>query len=363
MHRLSIEQARLLAVRAQALTGPRHETLDGVVDLVETITCLPIDMTPAVAPSPHLVAWARLGPSYDERDLADALVSRDLWEDMDAIRPASLLPAHRALMSRPPSPHVADWLEANDLFRAEVLDTLADSEDPLPSKAIGATPQVPWRSSGWNENRSVALMLQILQGLGEVAIDGRHGNQRLWTVAERVLPDVEPIPVERAGELLDERRLSGLGIARATGTEIPGEPVHVGEAGEAAVVDGVAGEWRVDPEALAALDSDGGDERAVLLSPFDAIVRDRVRMVDLWGFDYTLEMYKPAAKRRWGYFALPVLDGAELVGKVDATTDRTRGHLAVTAVHEDGRWPRARRVRVAEAIDRLADCLGVTVQR
>ena len=87
------------------------------------------------------------------------------------------------------------------------------------------------------------------------------------------------------------------------------------------------------------------------------------RLVDLWGFDYTLEMYKPAAKRRWGYFALPVLDGAELVGKVDATTDRTRGHLAVTAVHEDGRWPRARRVRVAEAIDRLADCLGVTVQR
>ena len=75
------------------------------------------------------------------------------------------------------------------------------------------------------------------------------------------------------------------------------------------------GEWRVDPAALGA-DFEG---RTALLSPFDRLVHDRARAQELFDFEYTLEMYKPAAKRRWGYFALPVLHGDRLVGKVDAT--------------------------------------------
>ena len=72
-----------------------------------------------------------------------------------------------------------------------------------------------------------------------------------------------------------------------------------------------------------------------LLSPLDRLVYDRKRMVELFEFDYQLEMYKPAAKRRWGYFALPILHGDRLVGKIDATADRKAGVLRVDAIHRD----------------------------
>jgi uncharacterized protein len=91
-------------------------------------------------------------------------------------------------------------------------------------------------------------------------------------------------------------------------------------------------------------------------------VFDRRRMADLFAFDYQLEMYKPAAKRRWGYWALPVLDGDALVGKVDATADRAAGVLRVHAVHEDSRWSRARRAAVADEIAALGRWTGLVVE-
>jgi uncharacterized protein len=103
------------------------------------------------------------------------------------------------------------------------------------------------------------------------------------------------------------------------------------EVGEPAVVEGVKGTWRVDPSWLGQPFSG----RAALLSPFDRLIHDRKRTAELFGFDYQLEMYKPAAKRRWGYFALPILYGDRLVGKLDATADRKAGVLRVHAIHQD----------------------------
>ena len=97
------------------------------------------------------------------------------------------------------------------------------------------------------------------------------------------------------------------------------------------MVEGVSGKWRVDPAQL----GQPFAGRAALLSPFDRLVHDRKRMVELFEFDYQLEMYKPAAKRRWGYFALPILYGDRLVGKLDATADRKAGVLRVNAIHQD----------------------------
>jgi hypothetical protein len=82
--------------------------------------------------------------------------------------------------------------------------------------------------------------------------------------------------------------------------------------------DCVKGGWRVEPSLL----SGSFSGRAALLSPFDRLVHDRKRSQELFDFDYQLEMYKPAAKRQWGYFALPILYGDRLVGKLDATADR-----------------------------------------
>lgn len=102
--------------------------------------------------------------------------------------------------------------------------------------------------------------------------------------------------------------------------------MDVGSAGEPAAVEGVKGEWRVDPSYL----NQPFSGRAALLSPFDRLVHDRRRTAESFEFDYQLEMYKPAAKRRWGYFALPILYGDRLVGKLDATADRKAGAFEST---------------------------------
>jgi uncharacterized protein YcaQ len=117
----------------------------------------------------------------------------------------------------------------------------------------------------------------------------------------------------------------------------------------------VKGEWRVDPAYLAG-DFQG---RTALLSPFDRLVHDRVRALELFDFEYTLEMYKPAATRRWGYFALPILHGDRLVGKVDAAADRNASLLRVNAIHEDVRFSRAMTKAVRAELGELGTWLGL----
>ena len=125
------------------------------------------------------------------------------------------------------------------------------------------------------------------------------------------------------------------------------------------MVEGVKGTWRVDPVLL----DQRFQGRAALLSPFDRLLHDRKRILELFEFEYLLEMYKPAAKRRWGYFALPILYGDRLVGKLDAAADRTEGVLRVHAVH----WDVEASGAMASAVDReirdLAAWLGLEVQR
>jgi len=192
-----------------------------------------------------------------------------------------------------------------------------------------------------------------------VAISRRVGRERLWDLPERVYPaDVEIPPVEDAERIKSERRLAALGIARAKARKMPMEPIYVGEVGEPAVVEGVKGEWRVDPAYLGG----GFKGRTALLSPFDRLIHDRVRTEELFEFEYALEMYKPAAKRRWGYFALPILHGDELVGKLDAAADRKASALHVNAIHEDVKFSAALTKAVREEIENLAAWQGLEVR-
>jgi uncharacterized protein YcaQ len=356
MHRLTKEQARRIAIRAQVLDAERPTEL---VDLVRRLTFLQLDPTAAVAPSADLVAWSRLGSSYRPEDLTRALEEERALFEFDAlVRPMSDVGLYLAGASaRPAHARGRAWLEENDRFRRAILDLLRSS-GPLPSREIPDTCVAPWPSSGWTNNRNVTQMLEILLVRGEVAIAGRVGRERVWDLADRVYPTDVAVPsVEDAERTKNERRLASLGIARAKARAMPMEPVHVGEAGEPAVVEGVKGEWRVDPTYL----GDGFEGRTALLSPFDRLVHDRVRAQELFDFDYTLEMYKPAAKRRWGYFALPILHEDRLVGKVDATADRKAGVLRVDAIHEDARFTRAIRDAVQRELDELASWLGLEI--
>jgi hypothetical protein len=355
VHLLTKAQARRIAVRAQMLDAPRPPELLAVV---QRLTLLQIDPTAAIAPSADLVAWSRLGSAYEPDALKQALEQDRTLFELDAmVRPMGDLGLYLADAADWPSyDKQRDWLRDNDRFRRDILKLLGSS-GPLSSRDVPDTCVVPWASTGWTHNRNVTQMLEFLMMRGEVAIAGRVGRERLWDLAERVYPaDVVVSSGEEAERRRNERRLASLGIARQKFRVMPMEPVHVGEAGEPATVEGVKGEWRVDPAAL----SDSFEGRTALLSPFDRLIHDRVRAEELFDFEYTLEMYKPAAKRRWGYYALPVLHDDRLVGKVDAAADRKASVLRVNAIHEDVKFTRTMTKAVQAELEDLAKWLGMS---
>jgi uncharacterized protein len=354
VHRLSLTDARRIAVRAQLLERGRPTNLVG---LVRHLTLLQLDPTAAIAPNADLVAWSRLGSSYSPADLVKALKDRKLIELQALIRPREDLALFRAEMAGWPGrgdlrewqESRRDWVKANDACRRDILRRLRSS-GPLTSRELPDTCAVPWASSGWTNNQNVIKLLELMVARGEVATAGRKGRERLWDLANRVYPDDPVVPEEEALRIRNERRLHALGIARAKAPESPMEPWDVGDTGEEATVKGVKGTWRVDPAQLGQPFSG----RAALLSPFDRLIHDRRRTIELFEFDYQLEMYKPAAKRRWGYFALPILYGDRLVGKLDATADRSAGVLVVNAIHQDVTFTKTLMAAVRREIKDLA---------
>jgi len=356
VRRLTRTEARRIAIRAQMLDAKRPKDLAAVV---QQLTFLQLDPTAVVASSADMLAWTRLGNAYDPAQLRQALErDRTLFEHLAQptevepplaiVRPIADLSLFLADMAAWPfgSARRLEWMRANDAFRRRVLDQLRES-GPLTSRDIPDTSEASWESSGWTNDRNVTQMLQFLAGRGEVAIAARRGRERLWDLSERVYPaDTPMIPADEARRIRAERWLQALGVAR---------PRVVGDAGIAAEIEGTSGLWRVDPEATA----EGFEGRTALLSPFDRLTHDRARALDLFDFDYVLEMYKPKAKRRWGYFALPVLHHDQLIGKVDATTDRNDSALDVHAVHQDVRFTRVMTAAVNAELEALAQWLGL----
>lgn len=359
VHELSRSDARRIAVRAQLLTKERPTD---VVETVRQLSLLQLEPTNAIAPSAELVMWSRLGSAFDPQELWDAVDEQRLIELHQALRVADDIALFRAEMAEWPGSgelrewqeELRDWVMANNGCRRDILERLR-ADGPLPTSELPDTCVVPWASSGWNNNRNLRMMLDRLVQRGEVAAAGGQGRDRLWDLASRIYPDDPVPPVEEASRLRDDRRLSALGIARAKGTKLPFEPIDVDQAGEPAVVEGVRGEWRVDPAQL----GQPFAGRAALLSPFDRLLADRKRMSEIFDFDYILEMYKPAAQRRWGYYALPILYGDRLVGKLDARADRNEGELRVAAIHRDVPFSKAMTAAVDREIKDLARWLDL----
>lgn len=358
--RLTRDQARRIAIRAQRLDANRPRDL---IALVEQLAFLQLDPTAVVAPSADLIAWSRMGSAYAPAQLQQALErDRTLFEHssqpsaVDArvamVRPMADLGLFLAEMAALPSSGTlrSDWLRANDGFRRRLLDLLRDS-GPLVSREIPDSSEVPWQSTGWSNARNVTQMLEFLAARGVVAVAGRRGKERLWDLPERIYPaGTAAIPEEEAWRIRRERWLRALGVAR---------PKVVGEAGVEAEIEGTTGAWRVDPEATA----DGFEGRTAVLSPFDRLTHDRARARDLFDFDYFLEMYKPKEKRRWGYFALPVLHHDRLIGKVDAIADRAASALDVHAIHEDVPFTPEMTAAVRAELEALATWLGLGAVR
>lgn len=353
--RLTRDEARRIVVRAQLLDAERP---GDVVEVAEQLGYVKIDPTATIAPCEHAVLWSRIGWSYEPGQLVKAVEGdRQLFEFDGAFRPMSLLPLMLPAMRRwPEHGRSRQWLEANARFREDVVARLR-AEGPLPASAIPDTSQVSRPPDGWSGSNQVPHMLDFLLRQGVVAVAGREGRHRRWDLAERVYPqDLPEHGDEEAARLLDERRLQAAGIAKQRSPWTP-----VGDAGEPATIEGSTRRYRVDPEALAALDRDDGAGRVAFLNPYDGMLFDRPRLSELFGFDYVLEQFKPAAQRRHGYFAYPILIGDRFAGMLDAALDASREALRVNAVHELVPFEPAEDEMVRAEIAELGEWLGVPV--
>ena len=330
-----------------------------VVEVAEQIAQIKIDPTAVIAPCEHTTLWSRIGWSYEAGQLKKAVEDdRMLFEFDGMFWPMSLLPAMLPGMRTDPLRKGADeWLQANDLFRRELLAQLR-AEGPLTASDLPDTAQVTRSPDGWTGTNQVPVMLDILARRGEVGIVRREGRTRVWDVAERAFPANTPqINDDEAKAELEHRMLQASGLARP----------HlwwsgVGkETGAPARVEGTSTRFRVDPDALAALNEPDPGGRVAFLNPYDRLLFDRRRLTELFDFTFVLEQFKPKPQRVYGYFAHPILFGDQFIGMLDAEHDREREVLRVNAVHEFGVWDGDEHELVRLEIAELAEWLGVSV--
>jgi len=387
---VSLETIRRLSILKQGLAGPRlPATRAGIKETLRRIRCVQLDPTSAVARSHFLVLWSRVG-LFDPA-VVDRLAYRERWLFEYWAHAASLVladdyPIHRLLMrSRLGSGRVADrvrdWMAENDALRRTMLGRLR-REGPLGSRAFSDLSARSWTSTGWTNERNVERMLSFLWGQGKVGVSDRVGGQRLWDLADRCLPEWavrRPMAEGPAARLATELALRALG---------PGRPAHVQRhfvahsfdprtfAGALAALersgsvirlrptdDGLRpGHWFVhadDVPLMESVEAGSWEPRTTLLSPFDNLIRDRVRTAELFGFDYRLEIYTPKDKRRYGYFVMPVLDGDRLTARMDPAFDRKGNRLEVRSFHvEDGASSRGAKRAARTAVADLAAFLG-----
>jgi uncharacterized protein len=320
------EQARRIAVRAQLLDGSAR----GVLDTVRRLGFLQMDPIATVATPQQLVLWSRLGP-FDRAELDRLLwVERKLVEWNAFIYPIESLPLIRARMRgyRRATAYERDrwrreFLKQNARFRRYVLREL-EQRGPLLSRDLEDRSIHRGDEHRWYGSRYVGRMLQILHVYGEIAVVGRRGGQRLWDLAERWYPETETVPLRQAERQFAEQRFRALGIRLKNG------------------------EWHAHPD----VSDEPVPDRVTLLSPFDRLISDRDRAEALFDFRYRLEMYVPPAKREYGYYVLPILVGDRLVGRVEPRFDRKTRKLEIV-----GAWGDTS--RLPEALASLATFLDV----
>jgi uncharacterized protein YcaQ len=366
VRKLSLDAARRIAVRATRLDTPRPKS---VLDVVRQTGALQLDPTSAVARSELLVLWSRLG-RYAVSEL-----DRLLWEERALFTwRAFLYPVEdwplvvAAGKGFPDYDGIASWLRDNKPFERYVLATLK-RDGPTPQSELEDRSVRPWESTGWTHGKNVSQLLEFLWAQGKVLVAARRGQERVWDLAERVVPPAPRLSRQNAALAYLEQRFRQLGpmteaglkrVPTLRGLALADAFARLVRDGVlvACAIDGVRGTWYVHRDLLEPGRAIRG--RTTLLSPFDPLVYDRTRAQELWSFRYKLEIYVPAAKREFGYFVLPILHRDRLVGRIDPLFDRKTGVLRVRQVYAEEGATEDAGAAIAKAIQELARWLGAS---
>jgi uncharacterized protein YcaQ len=373
---------RFLALRhglapARAL-APTPESVIGLVERLGYLQFDPLEVTGAR--NHDLVLHARIG-GY-RRELLDGLLygqPRQLFELYNKslnIVPLDQLPHHRISWQRTAEHYEQGVLREHADVAAAILGRLA-IEGALSTADFGEHGHsVDW---WWARTRVARAVLEALFVIGRVGIARRVGNRRYYDLIERLVPAhllalSEPEEAAMQHRLLSRYRAVGLGspsghadLLYGTGdvAERRRRTVALVAAGKLAevAVESLRGPRYVIADELAMLAAaDGepaGEPTAVLLAPLDPLVADRRLLRDLWQFDYVWEVYVPQAKRRWGYYVLPILFGERLVGRIEPRFDRRAGVLRVVGLWwEAGFEPRREEAFVPALRSALTDYLA-----
>ena len=353
--RFSLTTARALLLAAQGLDSPpgRPATKDDVLESVRRMGVLQIDSIAVVARSPYLVLWSRLG-SYEPRWLDELLAEGALfeyWSHAACLIPIEDYGLYRRLMLEDREKTRA-WFSAHPEEIGRVLGHVREVGEVRSAEFA----RTEGRAGGWWEWKPEKRALEHLFAAGELMISRRDPNfHRVYDLRERVLgralPGWKDALAPSYGEV---RRTLALKAVRALGVAVARwvpDYFRTPKKGIADLLEGLAHEGALlrariedwgepayvhpDNAELAKAAVSGGlrPSPTTLLSPFDPVVWDRARTSELFGFEYKIEVYTPAARRRYGYYSLPILHRGALVGRLDAKAHRKQGLFEVKALH------------------------------
>ena len=361
---LTVEQARRLALAAGA--GFHRATRRGpeaVAEIVDRIGYVQIDTISVVERAHHHILATRI-PRYQTEWLERAPVF-EYWAHA-----AAYLPWRDFRYTLPRKERIKanghDWFRADKVEAKRVLARIR-SEGPLMARHF----ETSRRPAGWWDWKPAKRALEYLFMAGDLMVV-RQGFQKVFDLTERVLPagtdSRTPTPHEQAAWYVD-RALDAWGLAaRDEMAYLRKEHVaHIDavlrqreEQGSLlrVTVEGIpkTAHW-VRPVDLERIDAGKAQDRTLrIVSPFDPFLIHRKRMRRLFGFDFAIECYLPTAKRTFGYFALPLLQGTDFVGLLDAKADRSAGRLIVQNLRYDG--PAKRRAPFDRSLNKALDAFA-----
>jgi uncharacterized protein YcaQ len=351
---LNQTQARALLLAAQGLQRrpQKKATKADVLRVIRRMGALQIDTIHVVARSPYFVLWSRLG-DYEPRWLEELLAEGALfeyWAHEACFLPVEEFQLYRHRMLDAESmgwKYSKPWVEEH---RHEIEQLLRLIRERGAVRAADFA-RTDGKAGGWWEWKTEKRALEMLFTAGELMIARRQNFQRVYDLRERVLPkwDDRQLPTRdevRRELTLKAVRALGITTARWTGDYFRTDRRETSAAVNALAEEGALITAQVEawPEAAfihpdnlklakAAVADALKPELTTLLSPFDPLVWDRARASAMFGFDYRIECYTPAPKRRYGYFTLPILWRDALVGRLDAKAHRKDGIFEIKRLH------------------------------